>query len=561
MSSNPTRAAPAASTSPVRYQAAAAEPVPPVAPASPAVTTIHGESRIDEYAWLRDRDDPRVLAYLEAENAYTQSVMRRTEGLQERLYQEMRGRIKETDLSVPTREDGWLYYTRTETGGQYPIFCRRRDQPDSPEEVLLDQNALAAGHAYYRLGAFEVSPDHRLLAYSVDTSGAESFTLVVKDLVTGELFPESIGNTSPTAAWANDSRTLFYVVLDQARRPCSLYRHVVDSDPAAGQPAPAREGRILLPRHRPDSEQAVSGARPGEPLDVRGAGRARRRAGRTVPGHRAPPSWNRIQRDPSRRPVLHRDQRRCAEFPSHVGAGGDALARALARGAALPAGGQDRFGGCLPRPPRGMGARVRVAPDPHHRARRCIRTPGAVPRAGLHRPIQREPRVRHQSAPLQLHLAGHAELRRGLRHGGAHLDDPEADGSARRVRPESVSERAPAGHRAGRREGAGLAGLPAAAGARRRTTAAPHGLWRVRHELRSRVLFHDAQPARSRVRVRDRAHPRRRGARPSLVRRRETAAEAEQLHRLHRGGGASGRRGVYVALSGSRSTAAARAGS
>ena len=232
MSSNPTRAAPAASTSPVRYQAAAAEPVPPVAPASPAVTTIHGESRIDEYAWLRDRDDPRVLAYLEAENAYTQSVMRRTEGLQERLYQEMRGRIKETDLSVPTREDGWLYYTRTESGGQYPIFCRRRDQPDGPEEVLLDQNLLAAGHAYFRLGAFEVSPDHRLLAYSVDTSGAEEFTLVVKDLATGELFPETIGNTSPTVAWANDSRTLFYVVLDQARRPCRLYRHVVDSDPA-----------------------------------------------------------------------------------------------------------------------------------------------------------------------------------------------------------------------------------------------------------------------------------------------------------------------------------------
>ncbi len=235
MSSNPTRAAPVASSAPVRYQRTGVEPVAPFAPVSPTVTTIHGESRIDEYAWLRDRNDARVLAYLQAENAYTQAVMQHTEGLQERLYQEMRGRIKETDLSVPTREDGWLYYTRTEAGGQYPIFCRRRDEPDSAEEVLLDPNALAAGQAYYRLGAFEVSPDHRRLAYSIDTTGAESFTLVVKDLATGEHFPESIGNTSPSVAWANDSETLFYIVLDQARRPCSLFRHTVGRPVAADQ--------------------------------------------------------------------------------------------------------------------------------------------------------------------------------------------------------------------------------------------------------------------------------------------------------------------------------------
>ncbi|MBA3555695.1 MAG: S9 family peptidase, partial [Gemmatimonadales bacterium] len=129
------------------------------------------------------------------------------------------------------RLDGWLYYTRTETGGQYPIFCRRREEAGAAEEILLDQNPLAAGHAYFRLGAFEVSPDHRLLAYSVDTSGAESFTLVVKDLETGELFPESIHNTSPSVAWANDSRTLFYIVLDDARRPCRVFRHTLGTDP------------------------------------------------------------------------------------------------------------------------------------------------------------------------------------------------------------------------------------------------------------------------------------------------------------------------------------------
>jgi oligopeptidase B len=209
----------------------AAQAEPPVARAVPRVHTIHGETRIDEYHWMRDREDPEVLAHLEAENRYTDSVMRHTEGLQELLYQEMRGRIKEADLSVPERLDGWLYYTRTETGRQYPIFCRRVDEEGSSEEVLLDLNALAAGHGYFRMGAFEVSPDHRLLAYSVDTSGAESFTIFLKDLATGGLLAETIERTSPGVAWANDSRTLFYIVLDDARRPSRLYRHRAGTNP------------------------------------------------------------------------------------------------------------------------------------------------------------------------------------------------------------------------------------------------------------------------------------------------------------------------------------------
>ena len=208
-----------------------AELEPPLARPVPRVQTVHGESRIDEYHWLRNREDPEVLAHLEAENRYTDSVMRHTETLQELLYQELRGRIKEADLSVPDRLDGWLYYSRTEAGAQYPIFCRRRDEADAREEVLLDLNRLAAGHAYFRMGAFEVSPDHRLLAYSVDTSGAESFTVFLKDLTTGELFPETIERTSTSAAWANDSRTLFYIVLDDARRPSRLFRHLAGSNP------------------------------------------------------------------------------------------------------------------------------------------------------------------------------------------------------------------------------------------------------------------------------------------------------------------------------------------
>jgi len=157
--------------------------------------------------------------------------MRHTEGLQEQLYQEMRGRIKETDLSVPERIDDYLYYYRTETGSQYPIFCRKRGSLVAPEEILLDQNALASEHTYFRIGVSEVSPDHRLLAYSVDTSGAEEFRLYIKDLSTGALLSESMGGTSLGVAWANDSRTLFYTVLDEARRPCRIYRHTVGSSP------------------------------------------------------------------------------------------------------------------------------------------------------------------------------------------------------------------------------------------------------------------------------------------------------------------------------------------
>lgn len=210
---------------------AAAELAPPVARVVPRVETVHGELRVDDYFWLRDRGDPEVMAYLEAENRYTAGVMRHTERLQEGLYQEMRRRIKETDLSVPERLDDYLYYSRTEAGGQYPIFCRRHGELGD-EEILLDQNPLAAGHGYFRLGASAVSPDHRLLAYSVDTSGAEEFTLYIKDLASGALFAESIVNTSHDVAWANDSRTLFYMALDQAHRPCRLYRHRVGTNPS-----------------------------------------------------------------------------------------------------------------------------------------------------------------------------------------------------------------------------------------------------------------------------------------------------------------------------------------
>jgi oligopeptidase B len=166
-----------------------------------------------------------VIPYLEAENRYTEAVMASTKPLQETLYQEILGRIQETDVTVPVKRDDYFYYTRTEEGKAYSIQCRKHAGLDAPEEILLDANALAEGQKYFRLGTFAVSPDHRLLAYSTDLEGDESYTIQVKNLATGELLPERIANTYDTLEWANDNRTFFYTVLDAAKRPYRAFRH------------------------------------------------------------------------------------------------------------------------------------------------------------------------------------------------------------------------------------------------------------------------------------------------------------------------------------------------
>jgi len=206
-------------------------PVPPVAKQIPKADTLFNDVRVDNYFWLRDKSNPEVIRYLEAENAYTEAVMQHTKKLQEKLYREMKGRIKESDMSVPEKIDDYYYYTRTEEGKQYRIHCRKKGSLEAPEELLLDENTLATGHEYFRIGNFEPSPDHTLLAYSTDTTGAETYTLCVKNLQTGQLLPEQISNTYYSLAWANDNRTFFYSVLDSTMRPYRLYRHTLGNDP------------------------------------------------------------------------------------------------------------------------------------------------------------------------------------------------------------------------------------------------------------------------------------------------------------------------------------------
>src|SRR5688572_10159613 len=198
-------------------------PRPPVARKIRKITRLHGEVLRDDYGWLRDKDAPEVTAYLNAENAYTDALMKRRVAFQESLYREILARIKEDDQSVPYPFGGWLYYSRTETGKQYAIHCRKR-AADAAEEIILDLNALAEGHPFLSLGASTVSDDGRWLAYTVDFTGFRDYTLHVKDLTSGALAPDRIPNVS-SVAWAADSTTLFYVVEDDAKRPHRLWRH------------------------------------------------------------------------------------------------------------------------------------------------------------------------------------------------------------------------------------------------------------------------------------------------------------------------------------------------
>ena len=187
---------------------------------------MHGDRRADDYFWLRGKDDPEVMAYLRAENAHTEAVMKPSAALVDTLYAEMLARIKEDDQTVPYRRGDYFYYSRTEQGKQYPILCRKLGSVDAPEEVTLDLNALAAGHPFFALGMAVVSDDGHLLAYTTDLTGFRQYTLSVKDLRTGALLPDRIEKVV-SIAWAADDRTLFYVTEDAAKRPYRLYRHVL----------------------------------------------------------------------------------------------------------------------------------------------------------------------------------------------------------------------------------------------------------------------------------------------------------------------------------------------
>ena len=225
---------------PAAATAAASAAQPPVAARREhPVTAPHGAVRMDEYHWLRDdsRESPEVLAYLEAENAYTDTVMAPLEPLRARLYDELVGRVKQDDASVPFRWKGYWYYSRFEQGREYPIHARRKGGMDAPEEILLDLNALAEGHDFYSVGNYKVSLDGRWLVFAEDTLGRLQYTLRFRDLETGEFLPDALAGSSGDVVWAADNASVFYIENDPVTlRTLRVKRYTL----GAGKPASRR---------------------------------------------------------------------------------------------------------------------------------------------------------------------------------------------------------------------------------------------------------------------------------------------------------------------------------
>ncbi|QOJ27957.1 MAG: S9 family peptidase [Ignavibacteriales bacterium] len=205
---------------------------PPSAKKTAKELTAHGDTRIDHYYWLNNREDPEVISYLDAENAYTARMLQHTEKQQEELFEEMKGRIRQNDKSVPYKLNGFIYYTRYEEGKEYPFYCRRALHEGAPEVIMLDVNALSEGYSYYQIGSVQISPDNSIAAYGVDTLSRRIYSIKFKNLATGEYYKDEIPNTTGSVAWADDNKTVYYTVKDNTLRPYRIYRHRLGDDPA-----------------------------------------------------------------------------------------------------------------------------------------------------------------------------------------------------------------------------------------------------------------------------------------------------------------------------------------
>jgi oligopeptidase B len=202
-------------------------PKPPIAQQEPQELILFGDTRVDPYLWMNQRDSEKVLHYLKAENDYANALLKPTQKLQEEILTEMRSRIKEDDISVPVFINGYFYYTRYEEGKEYPIHCRKKENLDTNEEILLDVNQLAQDYSYFSAVGLNVSTNNNILAYGVDTVSRRQYTIYFKDLSTGQLLDTKISNTTGFAVWANDNKTVFYSVKDESLRPYKIFRHSI----------------------------------------------------------------------------------------------------------------------------------------------------------------------------------------------------------------------------------------------------------------------------------------------------------------------------------------------
>lgn len=235
-------------------------PVPPKAAVKPKELVTNGHTRVDNYYYLNERENPEVINYLNAENSYVDQVLAPVKNLQDKLFTELKGRIKEQDESVPYKEGSFFYYSRYITGGEYPVYCRRKGSMQGAEEVLFDGNAMAKGHNYYQLGGYEISDNEELAIFSEDTVSRRLYTLRVKNLKTGTIYPEAIKNTEGgSVAWAADNKTLFYVRKDpQTLLGYQVYRHVLGTDPKADVLVyEEKDNQFYMGLHRSKSKKYV----------------------------------------------------------------------------------------------------------------------------------------------------------------------------------------------------------------------------------------------------------------------------------------------------------------
>ena len=202
----------------------------PIAKKYPKVFKEHGNTRTDNYYWLNQRENEEVIDYLKAENNYTKEVLKETENLQQTIYNEIVGRIKKDDESVPYNYRGYKYYSRFEKGGEYAIYCRSKLVANATEEVMLNGNEMAKGLAFFSFGDWEVSNNNKIIAYSIDTVSRRKYSIHFKDLTTGKVFEEKIKNTSGNISWANDNKTLYYTVKDETLRPYRVYKHTLGTE-------------------------------------------------------------------------------------------------------------------------------------------------------------------------------------------------------------------------------------------------------------------------------------------------------------------------------------------
>ncbi|WP_418603828.1 S9 family peptidase [Hwangdonia sp.] len=204
---------------------------PPIAKKIPKALQVHNDTRIDNYYWLNDKENPETIAYLNAENAYTKQMMQHTEGFQKDLFEEMKARIKEDDTSVPYKLNGYWYITRFEKGSDYPIYARKKESLEAEEEILFDCNRMAQGLAYFNLGSIAISPNNKLAAFSTDTVSRRQYTIQIKNLETAEVYADKILNTTGSVTWANDNKTLFYAMKDEVTlRSFKIFKHKLHTE-------------------------------------------------------------------------------------------------------------------------------------------------------------------------------------------------------------------------------------------------------------------------------------------------------------------------------------------